>query len=64
VRRRIFLIVLAIVIIGLLLSGLNDTAISLADTSVYDIETYFRQPETSNSSASGTITITMYTGDE
>ena len=60
-KRLVTVVTLAILLIGSVLLGLNDTDISIADTSVYDIETYIRQPEASNSSASATITITMYT---
>ncbi len=59
-KRLVTIVVLTILIVGLALSGLNDTRIAVADTSVYDIETTIRQPEASNSSASTTITITMY----
>ena len=60
-KRLVTVVTLAILLIGSVLLGLNDTDISIADTSVYDIETYIRQPEASNSSAIATITITMYT---
>jgi len=61
-KRPFSVITLAILLVGLVLLGLNDTDISVADTSVYDIETTIRQPEASNSSAS--ITITMYAVDD
>ena len=60
-KRLVIIVAIATLLVGLVLLGLNDTNISLADTSVYDIATYIRQPEASNSSASATITITMYT---
>ena len=63
VKRAFFLIILAIILVGAVLFGLSDSAISIADTSIPDNEMTTRQAEASNSSASATITITMYTGD-
>ena len=64
-KRLVTVTVPAILLVGLILIGLNDTSSSLAYTKVYDIETYVGLPdEASNSSASASITITMYTGDE
>lgn len=57
-------IILAVLLVGLIPLGISDTDIADADTSVYDIETTITPHEAGNSSASGTITITMYTGDE
>lgn len=61
-KRMVTIVTLAILLVGLVLLGLSDTDISVADTSVYDIEMTIRQPEASNSSAS--ITITMYAVDD
>lgn len=60
-RRSFFLVTIAILLAGLVLLGLNDTDIAVADTDVYAIEPYIRQHEASNSSTSATILITMYT---
>ena len=58
-KRLAIVVTLAILLAGLVLLGFSDANISVADTNVYDIETYIRQPEASNFSASATITITM-----
>ena len=50
-KRLILLIILAIVIIGLLFSGLNDANLSLADTNVYAVETYSAPHDAGSSSA-------------
>ena len=52
-------VILGILLVGLVLLGLSDTHIAVADTNVYYIGTTVGEPEASNSSASGTITITM-----
>jgi len=57
VKRLIFLITFAILLTGLVLLGLNDTGISVADTGTPNNEV---TSSASNSSASATITITMY----
>lgn len=59
-KRLFFVVILANILIGLILFGLRDTAISIADTSVPDSEVASRISKASNSSASATITITMY----
>ena len=58
-KRLAIIVTTAVLLLGLVLLGLNDTNIAVADTSVYDIETTIRQPVASNSSESATITITM-----
>ena len=63
-KRLVTVVTLAVLLIGLVLFGLSDMDISIADTSVYAIETTIRQPEASNSSASAIITIAMYTSDD
>ena len=60
-KRRVTIIILAVLLAGLVLLGLNDTNIAVAGTCVYDIETTIKQPEASNSSAGSTSRITMYT---
>ena len=58
-KRLVTIVVLAILIVGLALSGLNDTRIAIADTSIPDNEAASNVSKASNSSASATITITM-----
>jgi len=62
VNRLTTVVTLAILLIGVVLLGLSDTGISVADTSIPDKEV--TSSVSRNSSASATITITMYTGDE
>ena len=52
------ILVVLILLAGLVLLGLSDTYIAIADTNVYDIETYIELPEAGNSSSS-CIAITM-----
>jgi hypothetical protein len=63
VKRLLLVVTLAILLLGLMLVGLSDTN-TAANTSVYYIETYLEPHEASNSSASATITIAMYTEGE
>jgi hypothetical protein len=63
VRRIFFLTILAIILAGLILFGLSDATISIADTKVPNNELNNSVSEASNSSASATITITMYAMD-
>jgi hypothetical protein len=58
--KRLFLIIGAILLAGLISFGLSNTAISVADTGVPDNKMTASQTQASNSSASATITITMY----
>ena len=58
-RRLFFLTNLAIVLAGLVLFGLSDATISIADTSVPNNELNGSVSEASNASASATITITL-----
>jgi len=60
VKRPVVLAILVVVLTGLLLSGLTDTTTSTADTGIPDTELTTYQAEANNSSASATITITMY----
>ena len=59
-KRPVFLITFAILLLVSILLGLNDTGISVADTGIPDTEITTSQTEAGNSSASATITITMY----
>jgi hypothetical protein len=59
VNRPFLLVTLAIILAGLVLLGLSNTVISIADTSTPDNEATSRVSKASNSSASATITITM-----
>ena len=60
-KRLVIVVTLAILLVGLVLLSLNDTDISVADTSVPDNEVISSVSKANNSSASGVITITMYT---
>ena len=62
-ERLLFAVVLAITLIALPLLVLSDTASSTADPGILKNEATRSMSETGNSSASATITITMYTGD-
>ena len=59
-RRSFVLAILAILLVGLILFGLSDTEISVADTGVPSNEATGSMSKANNSSASATITITMY----
>ena len=58
-KRLVFLITFAILLLVSVLLGLNDTDISVADTSVTNNEVANSISKAGNSSASATITITM-----
>ena len=58
-KRSLFPLIPAILLVGLVLLGLSDTDISIADTSIPENNGTNRITEASNSSASATITITM-----
>ncbi len=58
-RRPFVLVILAILLAGLVLFGLSDTSISVADTGTSNKEITSSMSKASNSSASATITITM-----
>ena len=60
VKRLVIVVAVAILIVGLALSGLSDTRIAIADTSMLDNEVVSSVSKASNSSATATITITMY----
>jgi len=60
VNRLVTFVILAIFLVGSVLLGLNDTDISVADASIPDNEATSSVSKASNSSASATITITMY----
>ena len=59
-QKPFLLAAIAVMLAGLVLFGLSDTDISTADTGIPDNETTSSVNEASNSSASATITITMY----
>ena len=58
-KRLVPIVALAILIVGLGLSGLSDTRIVIADTSIPNNEATSSASKASNSSAGATITITM-----
>ena len=60
VEARKPLVITAILVVGLVLYGLSDTAFSTADTSVPNNEVTSNISKADNSSASAAITITMY----
>lgn len=59
-KRLCIVVTFTVLLVGLILIGLSDTSPATAITNVYYIETTIGPPEASNSSASGTIMITMY----
>jgi beta-lactamase regulating signal transducer with metallopeptidase domain len=59
VKKSFFLVILAILLAGLILFRLSDTAISVADTVNFNNEVTSTMSKASNSPASATITITM-----
>ena len=61
-KRLFFLVIFASLLAALILFGLSDAAIS--GESIPDDEITSSQIEASNSSASATITITMYAVDD
>ena len=58
--RLFFLAIIVVLLAGVVLFGLSDAVISIADTSIPDNEVTSSVSKASNSSASATITITMY----
>jgi len=60
VKRPFFLIIFAVLFVGILLSGLSDTAVSIEGVGSPNDEVTNTISKASNSSASATITITMY----
>jgi hypothetical protein len=63
VKRLVTIVTPAILPVGLVLFGLTDLNISVADSDIRDNRITTSQTKASNSSASAAITITMYTGD-
>lgn len=57
-KRLVTVVTLAVLAVGLILLGLGDTDISIADTSVPDNEVASSVSKAGNSSASATITMT------
>ena len=62
-KRQIVLVIAAIILAGLVLLGASDTDISLADTGSPSKEVSTPISKATDSSSSGSIMITMYTGD-
>ena len=60
-KRVVASVAIAVLLIGLVLLGISDTRIAIADTGMPDNEVVSSVSKASNSSASATITITMYT---
>ena len=60
VKRLILLIALVVILAGLPVLVVSDTSASLADSNIPDNDITTMRTEASNSSASATITITMY----
>jgi hypothetical protein len=60
VKTPFLLVILAIILVGAFLLGLSDTVISIPNTSVPVKDVTSNISKASNSSASATITITMY----
>ena len=60
-KRLTVMLTTAILLAGLVLLGLSDTVISLPDTSLSPNEVTSNVSQVSNSSATATIKITMYT---
>jgi len=58
--RLFFLAILVVLLAGVVLFGLSDAVISIADTSVPNDEVTSSVSQANNSSAGATITITMY----
>ena len=62
--ERLVVIAALVVLLGsLLLLNINDTKVSIADSSIPDDEVASSEVNNADS-ASATITITMYTGDD
>ena len=59
-KRLILVIALVVILVGLPVLVVSDTGASLTDGSIPDNEITTSQTEANNSSASATITITMY----
>jgi len=59
-KSLLFLVALAVILLGLPLSTISDSSAPLADSNIPDNEVATNQAEANNSSASATITITMY----
>ncbi len=61
-KRLTLLISLLAILLGLILSGISDSAISIADTNTPESELSSRVGESEDpGSASATVTITMFT---
>jgi len=60
VKSLLFLVALAVILLGLPVSTISDSRVSPTDSNIPDDELTTIQTKASNSSASATITITMY----
>ena len=63
-KRLVTVVTLTILLVGLILLGLTDKDISVADTNVPNNEATSSVSKAGNASASATITITLYAVDE
>jgi hypothetical protein len=63
-KKLIPLIILILILAGLTVVVASDTSALLADSNIPDNKLTTSQTEASNSTASATITITMYTRDD
>ena len=63
-KRLVIVATLALFLVGLVLLGLSDTAISIPHIGAPNNEATSSISKADNSSATATITITMYTVDE
>jgi hypothetical protein len=61
VKRPLVLVIITVILVGLILLGLTDRDISVADTSAPDNEVTSGISKANNSSASAMIPITMHT---
>lgn len=59
-KSLLFLVALAVILLGLPVSTISDSRVSPTDSNIPDDELTTIQTKASNSSASATITITMY----
>jgi hypothetical protein len=64
VKRLVTVATLAVLLVASILTGLGDKDVSVADTSVPNNDITSSVSKAGNSSASVTIKITMYTGDD
>ena len=63
-RTLVTVATLAVLLVASILTGLGDKDVPVADTNVPNNDVSSSVSKAGNSSASATITITMYTGDD